>query len=155
MGAEQLKPPFALGVIPDSVYGVEEEKIGPGDMLFLYTDGIFDLGEGKEMAFGDASFLELVRSAAAHTGGAFLDNLLASARANRRQVDLRGRCLPRGHRVHAARRGPAHAAAADNIAGIADRRSGATQVQSPMVAVDLPTHSRTPRLSSRSASQSS
>jgi sigma-B regulation protein RsbU (phosphoserine phosphatase) len=81
MGADQLKPPFALGVIPDSVYAVEEEKIGPGDMLFLYTDGIFDLGEGKEMAFGDASFLDMVRTAAAHTGGAFLDNLLARARS--------------------------------------------------------------------------
>jgi sigma-B regulation protein RsbU (phosphoserine phosphatase) len=80
MGADQLKPPFALGVIPDSVYAVEEDKIGPGDMLFLYTDGIFDLGEGKEMAFGDESFLNLVRAAAAHTGGAFLDDLLAHAR---------------------------------------------------------------------------
>ena len=81
MGADQLKPPFALGVIPDSVYAVEEEHIGPGDMIFLYTDGIFDLGEGKEMAFGDAGFLDMVRGAAPKTGGAFLDALLANARA--------------------------------------------------------------------------
>jgi sigma-B regulation protein RsbU (phosphoserine phosphatase) len=81
MGADQLKPPFALGVIPDSSYADEEEKIGPGDMLFLYTDGIFDLGEGKEMAFGDARFLDMVRAAAAKTGGAFLDDLLSHANA--------------------------------------------------------------------------
>jgi sigma-B regulation protein RsbU (phosphoserine phosphatase) len=81
MGADQLKPPFALGVIPDSSYSVEEEKIGPGDMLFLYTDGIFDLGEGKELAFGDTRFLDMVRAASAKTGGAFLDDLLARARA--------------------------------------------------------------------------
>lgn len=81
LGADQLKPPFALGVIPDSVYGVEEEKIASGDILFLYTDGIFDLGEGKEMAFGDERFIEMVRAAAAKTGGAFLDDLLARARA--------------------------------------------------------------------------
>lgn len=81
MGADQLKPPFALGVIPDSVYPVEEEMIGPGDMLFLYTDGIFDLGEGKELALGDSRFLDMVRNASAKTGGAFLDELLANARA--------------------------------------------------------------------------
>ena len=81
LGGDLLKQPFALGVIPDSTYGVEEESISTGDILFLYTDGIFDLGEGNEMAFGDERFLEMVRGAAAHTGGAFLDDLLARARA--------------------------------------------------------------------------
>ena len=81
LGADQLKSPFALGVIPDSVYGVEEETINAGDILFLYTDGIFDLGEGNEMAYGDERFLAMVRAAAAKTGGAFLDDVLASARA--------------------------------------------------------------------------
>jgi sigma-B regulation protein RsbU (phosphoserine phosphatase) len=81
LGADQLKPPFALGVIPDSVYAEEEEKIASGDTLFLYTDGIFDLGEGKELAFGDKRFLDMVHGAAAKTGEAFLDDLLDRARA--------------------------------------------------------------------------
>jgi sigma-B regulation protein RsbU (phosphoserine phosphatase) len=81
MGRDPEKPPFALGVIPDSVYEVEEEIAEPGDVLFLYTDGLLDLGEGNEMSFDDPPFLKMVQSAASNSGEAFLDRILANARA--------------------------------------------------------------------------
>jgi sigma-B regulation protein RsbU (phosphoserine phosphatase) len=81
MGVDPLSPPFALGMIPDTVYPVDEETVEPGDMLFLYTDGLLDLGEGHEMAFADADFLEMVQGAAAKTGDAFLEAVLARAHA--------------------------------------------------------------------------
>jgi len=80
MGTDPEKPPFALGVIPDSIYEEEQEQTQPGDLLFLYTDGLLDLGEGHELAFDDARFLQMVQSAAANSGEAFLDRVLANAR---------------------------------------------------------------------------
>ena len=80
MGTEQLRPPFALGVVKDSVYPTEEDRIKAGDLLFLYTDGLCDLGEGKELMPDDPQFLSLVQSCSRQHGGAFLDAVLAQAR---------------------------------------------------------------------------
>ncbi|HEY0257802.1 MAG TPA: SpoIIE family protein phosphatase [Candidatus Methylacidiphilales bacterium] len=80
LGAEQLRPPFALGVVKDSVYPTEEDRINAGDLLFLYTDGLCDLGEGKELMPDDPQFLSLVESCSNQHSGAFLDAILAKAR---------------------------------------------------------------------------
>jgi sigma-B regulation protein RsbU (phosphoserine phosphatase) len=80
MGKDQLQPPFALGVVPDSVYVVEEDSAEPGDLIFLYTDGLFDLGDGKELSYDDPLFLDLVRGCASEKGEAFLNAVLAHAR---------------------------------------------------------------------------
>jgi sigma-B regulation protein RsbU (phosphoserine phosphatase) len=80
LGVDQLAPPFALGVIPDSVYTVEEDHVAPGDLIFLYTDGLFDLGEGRELSYDDPTFLEIVRDCASELGEAFLNCVLARAR---------------------------------------------------------------------------
>ena len=80
MGAEQLRPPFALGVVKDSVYPTEEDCVKAGDLLFLYTDGLCDLGEGKELMPDDPRFLSLVQSCSHEHRGAFLDAVLAQAR---------------------------------------------------------------------------
>ena len=31
-----------LGVIPDAYYGLSREELAPGDILFLYTDGLIE-----------------------------------------------------------------------------------------------------------------
>jgi sigma-B regulation protein RsbU (phosphoserine phosphatase) len=80
MGNDLLEPPFALGVIPDSIYVVQEERVEPGDLIFLYTDGLFDLGEGNELAYDDPRFLEMIRDCQHEKGEAFLDCVLAHAR---------------------------------------------------------------------------
>jgi sigma-B regulation protein RsbU (phosphoserine phosphatase) len=80
MGTDQLRHPYALGVANDSVYVTEEDSIHPGDLLFLYTDGLCDLGEGKELEPEDPRFLTLIQSCARQKGEAFLDAVLAQAR---------------------------------------------------------------------------
>lgn len=80
MGTEQLRPPFALGVVKDSIYPTEEDQVQPGDSLFLYTDGLCDLGEGKELMPDDPQFLSIIQDCSAQEGEAFLDAVLARAR---------------------------------------------------------------------------
>jgi len=67
-------------VSPDSVYPTEEDSVEQGDLLFLYTDGLCDLGEGKELMPDDPTFLSLVQSCATQRGEAFLDAVLDQAR---------------------------------------------------------------------------
>lgn len=80
MESNQLHPPFALGMDRDSVYPTEEALVKPGDLLFLYTDGLCDLGEGKELTPDDPRFLGLVQNSAHEKGDAFLDAILDQAR---------------------------------------------------------------------------
>jgi sigma-B regulation protein RsbU (phosphoserine phosphatase) len=76
MGDTSRHHPFALGVTQDSVYTTEEDSIQPGDFLLLYTDGLCDLGEGKDLTSDDPKFIGMVKSCARQHGEAFLDALL-------------------------------------------------------------------------------
>jgi len=71
---------YALGVAVDSTYSTEEDWVEPGDLLLLYTDGLCDLGEDKDLMPDDPRFLSLVRNCSHQYGEAFLDALLAQAR---------------------------------------------------------------------------
>ncbi len=79
MGTDQERPPFALGVAKDSVYPTEKDSAKAGDLLLLYTDGLCDLGEGKDLTPDDPRFLALVQNCARQRGEAFLDAILAQA----------------------------------------------------------------------------
>ena len=81
MGSPSLRPPFALGVTRDSVYPSESDAVRAGDLLLLYTDGLCDLGEGKDLTADDPRFIHLVQSCIPQHGDAFLDALLGEARA--------------------------------------------------------------------------
>ena len=80
MGGTKARAPFALGVTKDSVYPTEEDTVRAGDLLLLYTDGLCDLGEGKDLSPDDPQFLSLVQNCARQHGEAFLDALLSQAR---------------------------------------------------------------------------
>ena len=80
MGTDKLRHPFALGVANDSVYTTEEDAVTPGDLLFLYTDGLCDLGDGKDLQPDDSRFQQLIQNCARQTGEAFLDAVLEQAR---------------------------------------------------------------------------
>jgi sigma-B regulation protein RsbU (phosphoserine phosphatase) len=80
MDEETPGHPFALGVVEHSVYPTQEDSVEPGDLLFLYTDGLCDLGEGKELEPEDPRFLDLVQSCSSQQGEAFLDAVLTAAR---------------------------------------------------------------------------
>jgi phosphoserine phosphatase RsbU/P len=80
MGDTSQRHPFALGVAKDSAYPTEEDVVKAGDFLLLYTDGLCELGEGKDLTPDDPQFLGLVQNCAREHGEAFLDALLAQAR---------------------------------------------------------------------------
>jgi len=80
LGDTSRPRPFALGVAKDSVYPTEQDMIKAGDFLLLYTDGLCDLGEGKDLTPDDPRFLQLIQNCARQHGEAFLDALLTQAR---------------------------------------------------------------------------
>jgi len=80
LGAKSARHPFALGVAEDSVYATEEAAIRPGDFILLYTDGLCDLGEGKDLSPDDPKFMQIAQECSPSHGEAFLDGLLARAR---------------------------------------------------------------------------
>lgn len=80
MGDTSRRHPFALGVIKDSDYPTEEDVVKAGDFLLLYTDGLCDLGDGKDLTPDDPQFLRLVQNCSRHHGEAMLDALLTQAR---------------------------------------------------------------------------
>jgi serine phosphatase RsbU (regulator of sigma subunit) len=80
LGGHARSHPFALGVAKDSAYPTEEDVVTPGDFLLLYTDGLCDLGEGKDLSPADTQFRQLIRSCGQQRGEAFLDALLTGAR---------------------------------------------------------------------------
>ena len=80
LGGDLAARPFALGVTPDSIYSEQEDFVQPGDYLFLYTDGLLDLGTGREFTADDPDFISLIEDSIAPTGEAFLDEILHRAR---------------------------------------------------------------------------
>ncbi len=89
LGDLSPRHPFALGVAEDSVYPTEQDAVNAGDFLLLYTDGLCDLGEGKDLTPDDPRFHGLIQNCARQRGEAFLDALLAEARRFSGQVDFR------------------------------------------------------------------
>jgi sigma-B regulation protein RsbU (phosphoserine phosphatase) len=89
MGDISQRHPFALGVTKDSVYPTEEDVVKPGDFLLLYTDGLCDLGEDKDLSPDDPRFVRLIQNCARQHGEAFLDALLTQARQFSGQDDFR------------------------------------------------------------------
>ena len=71
--------PFALGVEKRSVYRTETDSVQPGDFVLLYTDGLCDLGDDKDLTPNDPRFIRLIQNCAPQHGEAVLDALLAQA----------------------------------------------------------------------------
>ncbi len=80
MGEMEGRHPFALGVVKNSTYPTEEDVVKAGDFLLLYTDGLCDLGDDKDLAPDDPQFLRLIQSCSRQRGEALLDALLTQAR---------------------------------------------------------------------------
>jgi sigma-B regulation protein RsbU (phosphoserine phosphatase) len=61
----------ALGLMPDSVFGLGRTRLDPGDLLFAYTDGVPEAKDATGRFFGRELLLDLI---AGHSAGA--DDLL-------------------------------------------------------------------------------
>lgn len=52
------KPGFVLGPLPETVYATERLALQPGDILFLYTDGVTEAQNREQELFGEAELLD-------------------------------------------------------------------------------------------------
>ena len=55
-----VAPGLPLGVRPDSSYATAEVPLGPGDRLYLYSDGVTEAMGPAGEPFGDARLLETI-----------------------------------------------------------------------------------------------
>jgi serine phosphatase RsbU (regulator of sigma subunit) len=51
-----------VGLFPDASYTIGETRLGEGDLLILYTDGLTDAENCDAESFGDGHLMEFVRS---------------------------------------------------------------------------------------------
>lgn len=51
----------ALGLLPDAAYGTGEVSISPGDILLVFTDGLFEVTRSDDTEFGEDRLIEAVR----------------------------------------------------------------------------------------------
>lgn len=66
----------ALGAVEDSRYDENVLKVGPGDLLLLYTDGVTEAVNATDEQFGVDRLKETIRSAGGQSAGAVLDRVL-------------------------------------------------------------------------------
>ena len=60
----KVKPGLALAAMEETRYEPQSLELAPGDMLFLYTDGITEAMNAEEKMFGDARLLYTVSESA-------------------------------------------------------------------------------------------
>ena len=60
-----LEPPFnmALGLTPSAGYGMHSASLGPGETMFMYTDGVTEAMDVSGARFGDARLLDVLSGA--------------------------------------------------------------------------------------------
>jgi phosphoserine phosphatase RsbU/P len=59
----------ALGLMPDLAFGVASERIGVGETLFAYTDGVIDARDPGDEPFGEDRLMALLESDGTPTAG--------------------------------------------------------------------------------------
>ncbi|HEX4086548.1 MAG TPA: SpoIIE family protein phosphatase [Chthoniobacteraceae bacterium] len=56
-----IRPGPALGLFPEAVYKARECAITPGDLIVLFTDGLFEVDNEQNEEFGEKRLLETVK----------------------------------------------------------------------------------------------
>jgi phosphoserine phosphatase RsbU/P len=69
---------FPLGMLPIASYQASLFEIAPGDILFIYSDGLTDAENPKGEELGDKRVRDLIRSTGPHGAEALETNLLAA-----------------------------------------------------------------------------
>lgn len=67
----------ALGVMPDARFEAMETPLEPGDRLLLYTDGITEAMNAKDVEYGEERLLSFLQSRLASTHEELIEGLLA------------------------------------------------------------------------------
>lgn len=69
----------ALGLFERSIYPTCRMQVGAGDVLMLFTDGIYEVQDANEEEFGQERLLEFVRTHCESAPGEMFDALLGEA----------------------------------------------------------------------------
>jgi sigma-B regulation protein RsbU (phosphoserine phosphatase) len=75
MAAHMPGPP--LGVRDNALYTVGQGSLAPGDLVLLFTDGVYEVNAPDQTEYGEARLLEAVRGRVGLPTGQLLDDLLA------------------------------------------------------------------------------
>jgi len=70
------KPNPALGLFPNSTYTVYSKKVTPGDLVMLFTDGLFEIEGANETQFNQEMLLQAVRENSSRSCTDLFDLLL-------------------------------------------------------------------------------
>jgi sigma-B regulation protein RsbU (phosphoserine phosphatase) len=70
---------MALGVMPGSAYAEKAVALGPGEGLFLYTDGVTEALDRQSNEFGDARLVDALRQSGGSGARAILERVTAAA----------------------------------------------------------------------------
>lgn len=72
--AERIFSP-ALCLSPDSEYSEREIPLAPGDLFFIYTDGVTEVSDASGNMLAEEGLLRAVRATAAQTPGEIIEHL--------------------------------------------------------------------------------
>lgn len=78
IGADGSGP--ALGMLPDEAYAAAVVPLSPGDRVFVFTDGLYEIADDFGEEFGTTRLQEAVAKHAGYATPALLDALLATVR---------------------------------------------------------------------------
>lgn len=67
-----------LGVFEEPELHMEEVQLGPGDRLFMYTDGVIDCKDSKRRVFGENRLRRYLRDSGARKAEAFIADLVST-----------------------------------------------------------------------------
>lgn len=73
----RLKPGSALGLFPFATYDTRESEITPGDLIVLFTDGLFEVDGPGDEEFGSARLLQSVSRSLEKPSAEIVNNLFA------------------------------------------------------------------------------
>jgi serine phosphatase RsbU (regulator of sigma subunit) len=79
---------LVLGIIPGARYNDGRVALGPGDTLFLYTDGVTEASDGGDDEFGPERLQALLAAHSTRAAPDIVDTVLAEVRAFTRGADL-------------------------------------------------------------------
>lgn len=77
-----------VGLIPDAEWEEHALRLGPGDRLLVYTDGVTECADPSGAMLEEEGLVRLARARAGLAGRPFLDALLADLRAHRGGEEL-------------------------------------------------------------------
>jgi sigma-B regulation protein RsbU (phosphoserine phosphatase) len=83
-GARELLPTGrrAIGMLGHQPARVSTVRLGPGDVLVLYTDGVVEIGDAASVEFGMDRLAQALSAAASRPASEIVDTLVSATRAH-------------------------------------------------------------------------